>query len=190
MFKVIRLFLDKLIEFPRTLYVLIITIAGFILFILINQFVFASLSAGVSTYTVLDFEFAWTADRIAVIFAAWGAAGMEAQTLGVYWDFLYIIGYGFFIAGCILLVSRILSGKLQSIGLYITLTPLIAGIFDVIENINLLIMLQNQTNFSTFVPFTASISALIKFSFLILGIGFFFMALVLLLISLIKNRLS
>ena len=184
------MFLKKLIEFPRTLYVLIITIGGFILFILINQLVFASLSAEVSNYNVLDFEFAWTADRIAIIFAAWGTAGMEAQTLGVYWDFLYIIGYVFFIAGCILLVSRILSGKLQRIGLYITLTPLIAGIFDVIENINLLIMLQNPTNFSTFVPFIASISALIKFSFLILGIGFFFMALVLLLVSLIKNRLT
>ncbi|TFG15422.1 MAG: hypothetical protein EU531_08420 [Promethearchaeota archaeon] len=184
------MFLDKLIEFPRTLYVLIITAGAFILFIFINQLVFAPLSALVSTYNVLDFEFAWTAERIAVIFAAWGTAGMEAQALGVYWDFLYIIGYGFFISGCILLVSRILSGKYQKIGLYMMLTPLIAGIFDLIENINLLIMLQNTTTFSPIVPLIASISAVIKFSFLILGIGFFFIALILMVISIIKNRLS
>ena len=185
-----KLFLEKLNEFPRTLYVLIITVGAFILFILINQLVFAPLSALVSTYNVLDFEFAWTADRIGIIFTAWGAAGMEAQALGIYWDFLYIIGYGFFISGCILLVSRILSGKYQKIGLYITITPLIAGIFDLIENINLLIMLQNPASFSTIVPFIASVSALIKFALLILGIGFFFIALILLLISIIKNRLS
>lgn len=184
------MFLDKLIEFPRTLYVLIITIGAFILFILINQLVFASLSALVSTYNVLDFEFAWTADRIATIFTAWGTAGMEAQALGVYWDFLYIIGYGFFISGCILLVSRILSGKYQKLGLYMTITPLIAGIFDLIENINLLVMIQNPASFSAIVPFIASISAVIKFSLLILGIGFFFIALILMLISIIKNRLT
>ena len=184
------MFLDKLIKFPRTLYVLIITIGAFLLFILINQLVFASLSALVSTYNVLDFEFAWTADRIGIIFAAWGAAGMDAQALGVYWDFLYIIGYGFFISGCILLVSRILSGKYQKIGLYMMLTPLIAGIFDLIENINLLVMLQNPTSFGAIVPFFASVSALIKFALLILGIGFFFIALILMLISIIKNRLT
>ncbi|TFG03565.1 MAG: hypothetical protein EU542_01880 [Promethearchaeota archaeon] len=184
------MFLDKLIEFPRTLYVLIFTIGAFILFILINQLVFAPLSALSASYNVLDFEFAWTVDRISVIFASWGAVVIEAQILGVYWDFLYILGYGFFISGCILLVSRILSGRLQKIGLYLTLTPLFAGIFDLIENINLLIMLQNPTTFSAIVPFIASISAVIKFSLLIIGIGFFFVALILLVIIIIKNRLT
>ena len=184
------MFLDKLIGFPRTLYVLIITIGAFILFILINQLVFAPISALAITYNVLDFEFAWTPDRIAVIFTVWGATGMEAQALGVYWDFLYIITYGFFISGCILLVSRILSGKYQKLGLYISVTPFIAGIFDLIENINLLIMLQNPMNFSAIVPYIASVSAVIKFAFLILGIAFFFIALILMVISIIKNRLT
>ncbi|MEJ2295282.1 MAG: hypothetical protein P8Y23_11005 [Candidatus Lokiarchaeota archaeon] len=184
------MFLEKCIEFPRTLYVLLITIGAFILFILINQLVFAPLSASVSTYNVLDFELAWTTERITQIFASWGIVGMEAQALGVYWDFLYIVGYVFFISGCILLVSRILNGKLQKVGLYMTLTPIFAGIFDIIENINLLIMLQNPINFNAFVPFIASISAVIKFSLLFIGIGFFFLALILLLISIIKNRLS
>ncbi|TXT62465.1 MAG: conserved membrane protein of unknown function [Promethearchaeota archaeon] len=184
------MFLDKLKEFPRTRYLLIITIGAFILFILINQLIFAPLSKLVSTYNVLDLEFAWTTDRTAVIFSSWGIEGIEAQTLGVYWDFLYIFGYGFFISGCILLVYRKLSGKIQKIGLYITILPLVAGIFDLIENINLLIMLQNPANFSSIVPFIASITALTKFSLLILGIGFFFIGLIFLLIRTIKNRLT
>ncbi|MBD3212842.1 MAG: hypothetical protein GF311_09560 [Candidatus Lokiarchaeota archaeon] len=184
------MFLDKLKEFPRTRYLLIITVGAFIVFILINQLIFVPLSKLVSTYNVLDFEFAWTTDRIAVIFSSWGTVGIEAQTLGVYWDFLYIFGYGFFISGCILFVSRNLNGKIQKIGLYTTILPLIAGIFDLIENINLLIMLQNPANFSPIVPFIASITALIKFSLLILGIGFFFIALILLLIGIIKSRLT
>ena len=184
------MFLKKLIQFPRTLYVLMITIGAFILFILINQLVFAPLSAEISLYNVLDFEFAWNSDRISIIFAAWGTSGMKAQALGVYWDFLYIIGYGFFITGCIVLVSRILSGKLQTLGLYFSLTPLLAGVFDLIENINLLIMLQNPTSFNSIIPFIASLSATIKFSLLFIGIGFFFIALVLLLITLIKTKLT
>jgi len=55
---------------------------------------------------------------------------MAAETLVTYWDFLYIVGYGSFIFGAILLVTRRLEGKLQKIGLWMTLTPILAGIFD------------------------------------------------------------
>ncbi len=184
------MFLEKLLHFPRTIFLLIITIIALLIFILVNQLVFAPLSSLVSTYNVLDFELAWTPEKIFIIFASWGALGMEAQALGVYWDFLYIIGYGFFIFGCILLVSRILNGRLQKLGLFMCMTPLIAGIFDLIENINLLIMLQNPTSFGSIVPFLASISAVIKFALLFVGIGFFFIALILLVISIIRNKLK
>jgi len=182
------MFLDKLKEFPKNLILLIITIVGFLIFILINQLIFIPLAPAVPTYNVLDFEFAWTSEKIQIIFAAWGPAGMTLQIQGVYWDFLYIVGYGLFIFGCILLVSRILTGRLQKFGLYICLTPLIAGVFDLIENVNLLIMLDNPTNFPTFIPFVASLSAVIKFGFLFIGIIFFFIALILIVIALIRKK--
>ncbi|MGB5913125.1 MAG: hypothetical protein WBH31_18185 [Promethearchaeia archaeon] len=183
------MFLEKLKEFPKNLYVLIITIIGFLIFILTNILVFASINQMVPPpYGVLDFEFAWVPEQVLIIFASWGPSGMAAETLVTYWDFLYIVGYGSFIFGAILLVTRRLEGKLQKIGLWMTLTPILAGIFDIIENINLLVMLDTAPTFSSFVPFIASLTALIKFSVLILGIAFFFVALVIVIIKLIRKR--
>lgn len=183
------MFLEKLKEFPKNLYVLIITIIGFLIFILTTTLVFASINQMVPPpYGVLDFEFAWVPEQVLIIFASWGPSGMAAETLVTYWDFLYIVGYGSFIFGAILLVTRRLEGKLQEIGLWMTLTPILAGIFDIIENINLLVMLDTAPTFSSIVPFIASLMALIKFSVLILGIAFFFVALVIVIIKLIRKR--
>ena len=90
-------------------------------------------------------------------------------------------------AGCILLVTRKLEGKLQNCGLYITITPLVAGVFDVIENINLLLMLGNDAYIDMGSPFIASLCALIKFSLLFVGICFFLIALIILIINKIRK---
>lgn len=182
------MFLEKLKNTPKNFIILIITIIAFLIFILINQFVFAPLAKSVPTYGILDFEFAWVPERIQIIFTAWGSDGMHLQILGVYWDLLYIIGYSLFIFGCIVLVSRRLTGKLQNVGLIISLTPLLAGIFDLIENLNLLIMLNNPSNFPLFTPLITSISASIKFGLLFIGIIFFFIALVIVIIMLIRKK--
>ena len=180
--------LEKLKDSPKNIILVVITIIGFAIFILINQLVFVPLATNVSVYGILDFEFAWTPEQVKVIFMAWGTEGMVQQALGVYWDFLYIVGYGMFIFGCIILISRKLKGKFQTIGLYVSLTPIIAGIFDMIENLNLLIMLENPISISSFTPLIASISATIKFSFLIVGIIYFFFALIVVIIYIIKEK--
>lgn len=182
------MFLEKLKEIPKNLFLFIITCIGFLIFILINQLVFASLNRTFTEYGILDFEFAWTKDRILLIFSAWGEEGRALQAAGVYWDFPYIIGYVSFIFGCILLVLRQLEGKIQRIGLWILLTPILAGIFDVIENINLLLMLNLTPNFPSFISLIASITALIKFSLLGIGIIFFFIILVVFIIRKVKKE--
>jgi len=180
--------LEKLKISPKNVVVLIFTIIGFTIFLMINLLIFNPLARSVSVYGILDFEFAWTKDQILVIFSAWGAEGISLQIFGVYWDFPYIIGYSLFISGCILLVVRQLEGKLQRLGLWIFLTPFLAGIFDVIENINLLIMLTLTPNFSVICPPIATISALIKFGLLGIGIVFFFTALIFAIIKRIKKK--
>ena len=112
---------------------------------------------------------------------------MALQANGVYWDFLYIIGYSVPLFALILLFTRKLSGKIVDIGLYISLTPLIAGIFDLVENVNLLIMLNDTPNFASFVPSIASITAFIKFGLLLVGAIFFLIVLVLTLIKRFKK---
>lgn len=179
--------LERLREKPKSLYILIITGIGFIIFILINQLVFASLNQIFTDYGILDFEFAWTKNQILLIFSAWGEQGKLLQAAGIYWDFPYIFGYVSFIFGCNLLVLRQLEGKIQKTGLWILLTPILAGIFDIIENIQLLWMISADPNFPSYVPLIASISALIKFVLLGFGIVFFFIILIIFIFRSLKK---
>ena len=178
--------LEKLKKSPSDLILLNIAAIGIIILLIINIFVFEPLANSGFFYGILDFEFAWTSEQISIIFADWGSEGMALQASGVYWDFFYIIGYSVPLFALILLFTRKLNGKIVNIGLYMSLTPLIAGVFDLVENINLLIML-NDTSFASFVPLTASITAFIKFSFLLVGAIFFLVVLVLTLIKRFKK---
>jgi len=179
--------LEKLKKYPSDLILLIVAALGIVILLTINILIFEPLAYSVNGYGILDFEFAWTKEQILTIFIAWGAEGMILQAVGVYWDFLYIVGYTVPLFALILLVSRKLNEEILNIGLYMSLTPIIAGIFDIIENINLLIMLNDPLAFASFVPLIASISATIKFGFLIVGAIFFLVALILLVIKKFKK---
>ncbi len=182
--------IEKLKKAPQTWILLVITLLGLIIFLLINQLIFAPLPIQVPSYGILDFEFAWTPNQISVIFTAWGSEGMTLHAAGIYWDFLYIFGYGPFIAGLILILSRNLSGKIQLVGLYMTFAPLLAGIFDIIENILLLTMLNNPSEISAAVPLIAGIMASIKFGLLLLGIGFFLFGLITWTVSFLNKKMK
>ena len=149
--------------------------------------VFEPLANSGFVYGILDFEFAWNKEQILIIFTSWGGEGIALQTNGVYWDFLYIIGYTVPLFALILLFTRKLSGKIVDIGLYMSLTPLVAGIFDLVENINLLIMLNDTPYFASFVPLIVSLTAFIKFGLLLVGAIFFLVILVLTIIKRFKK---
>jgi len=181
------LFLERFKESPKEKLVIILTLIGLAIILLLYILVFMPIEASVSTYGILDYEFAWTSDRVEIIFSAWGANGIAKQILSVYWDFLYIVGYVSLALGLILLVLRRSEGKMQTLGLYFTLAPFLTGIFDIIENMNLLVMLSNPTPILSINPFLASISALIKFSFLFAAIGYFIIALLIIISNKIKK---
>lgn len=76
--------LEKLIEFPKNKVVVLITIAAFILALLISQFIMAPIEAelkGSTGYGVIEFEFAWTSEQINTIFKAWGSEGKKKKLL-------------------------------------------------------------------------------------------------------------
>ena len=90
------MFQDKLNDLkknPNNRLLLMMFIGGFIIFLIINFLVFQPLGAAVTVYNILDYEFAWVPEQVIIIFAAWGPSGMVLQAFGIYWDFLYIIGY-------------------------------------------------------------------------------------------------
>ncbi len=177
---------QKLKTVPKSWIVGLLTAIGFGIFITINLLVFRAVDT--PTYGIIAYEFAWTVEKVNVIFAAWGSSGMLAQGVGVIWDFPYIIGYSLFIAGCILLVSRMNVGSMQNIGLYLTLSPFIAGLLDAIENTFLLIMLNNSSEIAPAYPKIAAIAAGIKFGLLIVGILYFLVGLVWGIVTKLKNK--
>jgi hypothetical protein len=181
------MFLNKFKSSPKNKNVLIITIAGLLVVILVYLLIFIPIEAAVPTYGILDFEFAWTPDQVLTIFSAWGPDGIRIQTLAIYWDFLYIVGYVSLALGLILIVLRRSEGKLQTIGLYFTLLPFLTGIFDIVENINLLLMLNNPISLSTINSLTASMSALIKFGCLLAAIIYFVIALIIIILKKIRK---
>ena len=181
--------LEKLLNVPRNKFLGLITLIAGLLFFLLTFLVFAPIESdlkGSTGYGVMEFEFAWTSENVNKIFTAWGQNGINKQIFATWIDFLYIPCYSFFLAGSILLISRKLEDKSQQIGLHMTLLPFIAGIFDVIENINLLLMLTNESFIWSTSPFIASLCASIKFGLLILALLFFIISLIVVLIKRIK----
>lgn len=126
-----------------------------------------------SEYGVLELEFAWTIDQIETIFTAWGDE-LITKELGVtFLDFGFLIFYSLTLSGITLILTRRGTfGTLTNWGYFLTIIPIIAALFDGIENINLVLMLTSPSNFPSFAPFIASISAVIKFSLIILTILF------------------
>jgi hypothetical protein len=130
---------------------------------------------------VLDFELAWTSGTVNEIFTAWGPAEMHYQAFATYVDYLYIACYAAFGALILLIVARRLSGRLRQLGLCMILAPVLAGLFDVVENIYLLSMLNRGAGeVKWYSPFTASLCASFKIAFLGAGIFFLFIAILLL----------
>lgn len=178
-----KISIEKIKEVPKDSTLTLATLISFIpfffmtLFFIINERALR-ISSG---YGVLDFELAWTPSMINRIFTAWGPAEMKYQAFIHYVDYLYLVCYGLFGALCILLIARKLKGKLQRIGLFFVLTPILAAIFDSVENIFLLSMLNRGADVRPYNPFLASLCATFKIAFLGAVLSFIFIAALLLL---------
>jgi len=174
------LFIDKFKEFPKSRISYILAVVGFLIVLLVEIFVFLPIESTVSTsgYGILDYEFAWNASQVLSIFSAWGPSGLTNQIAAIYWDFLFIIGYVTLSFSLISLVFQRSNETIQTIGKYIPITPFLTGIFDVIENVYLLIMATTPTSIIDTNAILASLSASLKFGLLIVGIIFFIGALI------------
>lgn len=171
-------FIRKLRETPTDNIVIFLTgmaaIATVMIFLLMRP-TEEALKA-VSSYGVMELEFAWTVEQINLIFGTWTDANPDliTQELNVtLMDYGFLVAYSTFFSGVTLIVTRkLLTDKMEISGFYMTLVPFIAAIFDAIENFNLILMLSSPSNYPPFSPFMTSIFAFLKFSLLILTIVF------------------
>jgi hypothetical protein len=182
------MFLEKLKEFPKTKSLVIATVITFVPFILITAFFIINEYKLKTTtgYGVLNFEFARTSQNINRVFTAWGPNEIKEQTAITYLDYLAIFFYALFGTGLILIISRKLEGKLQNLGLIMALSFIIAGLFDALENINLLLMLGNKNYASSAIPFFAFLFSTFKIIFLAIGLVFVFITVIYLMVKRMK----
>ena len=101
---------------------------------------------------------------------------MKYQVFVHHVDYLYLLCYGLFAALCILFLARRLKGRLQRIGLFFVLIPLLAAVFDAVENVFLLSMLNSGEGFRSSSPAIASLCATFKIALIGATLSFIFIA--------------
>ena len=166
--------LEKLLEVPRKkalILIAIISLVGVIVLMLVMD-----LFDQMIPFTIIDFEFSWTGSRAEEILTAWESNGaLQNSIIFNYLDFAFMLAYGSFGFSVVLLITRLLKEKegYRKIGLICSVLPIAAAIFDVVENINLLIMQHNFPLTPLDIMATiAAIFAFIKFGSLLIGIVF------------------
>lgn len=159
-------------------------------FVLVYFFQVIETAVASTGYGVLDLEFAWTASQASTILAAWGPSLIPLEIQGTYLDFAFILSYVTLVAGLSLLLTRRFSGRAKTLGFLCVLATPIAGLLDVVENLNLLSMMAAPTTIAESIPFTASLCASIKFALLIATITYFLLGLLMTALSRVLPRQS
>jgi len=131
--------LEKLREFPPKRILIIIAIASTIttiaLFLEMRRIDALLMRSG---YGIVDFELAFKQEKVVEIFTDWGSSLMELAQKSIIIDFGFILSYVFCFSSLTLLLTKIIKGKLQFLGLMVSILPFIAGFLDIIENLSLL----------------------------------------------------
>ncbi|NVM53372.1 MAG: hypothetical protein HWN66_06675 [Candidatus Helarchaeota archaeon] len=176
--------LEKLRTSPSKKKLTLITLVTLVIFItltIIFRFYEAALKE--SGFGIVEFEFAFTQSTATAILSAWGVSLIPVALQSVYLDFIYIAAYSIGLFGITIFIIRALQERWHNFGIIFAITPLIAGAFDIIENINLITMLNDVKDYPSFAPPIASICAFIKFGFLLVSIGFVLIAGIIVLIQ-------
>ncbi len=169
---------ERIKQVPRDSIVVLAAIVSYIPFIFLTLFFVFNERAlmASSPYGVLQFELAWTPKMIDKIFTAWGSANIQYEIYAHHVDYLYLLVYGLFALLCILLLARRLEGRLQQVGFFFVLAPVLAAVFDAMENVFLLSMLTRGAPGGWSDPVLASLCATFKIAFLGASIAFVFIA--------------
>ncbi len=183
---------EKIREVPSDGIVALAALLSFIPFFFLTIFFVINERAlmASSGYGVLDFELVWTRNTAQMILRAWGLSRVRYEIFAHRVDNLYLVVYALFAGLFILLIARRLKGRLQEVGFFFILAPVLAAIFDAMENVFLFSMMKQRTQMGRASPALASLCATFKIAFLGATISFVFIAGILLLIRRPKVSLT
>ncbi len=144
---------------------------------LVLEAFFAVHDRGLSPYSIVAYELAWTPAQAARLFAAWGAAGARVARESLWIDFAFMPAYALLFAGLVLTEARDVTAGLRRVGLRIVLAPLAAWLFDALENASLLGVLGDTAAPSAPLLLAAGLAASLKFLLLLACIVYILTAL-------------
>ena len=143
-----------------------------------------------SIYGQFSFEVGWNAEIVDVILADWGLTGRASVFSATIANFVIMASYIIIFIGLIILATRQFKEKkkIQDLFLKMLFLPIIAGIFNIISNIFMIIMLSSGTSVSPIIPFITSLSSIIKYALIIVSFVIFVIEIVLFVIIYIKEH--
>jgi len=168
--------MQRLAQLPTSKTLALITLLALSLTVGL-MFYLQVLNRRLAPYDIVAFEFAWTPARAGRMMAAWGEAGNAAARQSLWVDFAFMPAYAFLFAGVTLFAARAARDGWQRLGLWLTLAPFGAWVFDTIENAMLLRALDLGAAPPAAALTLAGVSAALKFSLLatcllyIVGVG-------------------
>jgi hypothetical protein len=123
---------------------------------------------------ILAFEFAATKAHASRILAEWGPKGRRIARVSLLVDYAYMLSYGAFftLAG---LSTRDLArergwGRLATMGVVVPFFAATAALFDAVENVFLLLVLEGRGGARA--PLIATVCSSIKFTLIAIAIGY------------------
>jgi len=126
----------------------------------------ATLKTPVTPHGIIDLEFAYNSTKVNTVIRAWTPSATEtfgkteAAKLNTYLDFIFLFFYaGFLCLACRNIAQRI-SGPVAKAGSIIAAGALLAGFFDVLENIGMLMALNGSV--LTGIAFLTTLFSVIK----------------------------
>jgi len=119
---------------------------------------------------IVAYELAFSATQAEAILAAWGVEGQSAARASLLMDFAFMPSYALLFAGITLLIARGLQGTVGRIGSWLACGSIAAALFDALENVMLLSILNSANPVPALQPFAAGVSASIKFFLLSLAV--------------------
>ena len=99
---------------------------------------------------IIDLEFAYNASKVNAVIRAWTPSAMEsfgkieAAKLNTYLDFIFLFFYAGFLSLACRSIAQQIKGPVAQAGNIIAAGALLAGFFDVLENIGMLMALGGR----------------------------------------------
>lgn len=138
--------------------------------IVINRLMAGPLTTPAAPYGIVSLELAGTEANARAILDSWDAAAQAQALFGVTLDYLFLLTYSTAISlGCVWAAALVRERRwLARAGLYLAWLQWLAALFDAIENVGLLNMLDGRTAQPW--PLIAQWFAIPKFALIVLGL--------------------